>query len=669
MNDSKELIFLEYLFKINVTGQNYNESYPYPAFLAKTLEIVGMSLDGSLKGWISPEYEKELIEKILPWAKKISGHNVNWKTVYVSVDDVTSRTDEELKQDQTNIYNNPGNIDTINNTGDTDIWNKNNIKPGMVVVTGSTTDEIKEQLTDILKKPVPLSETQKKMFGRIKELDPSLIVLPDEGITIKENLVILLSLGLGDEYITSINDILRLALYYSYGLTNINTAMFHGKLHSKEKRRILELIDNYKRINIEDTKRYLRQWIFLARCLHCPKKYSNAFNFFTQLYNNKGWKTNTWSSKYHKAVLEGNFKEAVNLLSSRPGEFSRRFDFIIRSLWKKEDTEGMDYLMDKLLESDIPVKLLIQLYNHVCTRDVAVSRSYTDTSGNMHQYAPLTPLPDELRDLMKTLIFSLIRDKWKGMESLKGKKYYLDINPKERIKFSDRAQIGDYLGDLGTVQLEKKGILRVITQWIDPDGTEDIDLHALILDKNGEFNKVCWQEMFNMNSIVVHSGDVRLVKGNCAEFVSIDLDSPRINNIKQIFFCVDNYERDSLTDTEVYVGVSKVDKLVEKDPDQHWVPTESTTLSRVKLDVKSKSAIGCILDLETMTLTYSIIGLENSSKFNSTLLKCYMNSFKGMTLLEALRENITIRGGQIVETPDEEDVETIKRDNALNYII
>lgn len=666
--DSKELIFLEYLFKINITGQNYNESYPYPASLAKTLEIVGMGMDESLKGWISPEYERELIEKILPWAKKISGHNVNWKTVYVSVDDVTSRTDEELKQDQTNIYSNPDNINTIKNTGDTDIWNKNNIKPGMVVVTGSTIDEIKEQLTDILKKPVPLSETQKRMFERIKELDPSLIVMPDEGITIKENLVILLSLGLGDEYITSINDVLRLALYYSCGLTNINTTIFHGKLHSKEKRRILGLIDNYKRINIEDTKRYLRQWIFLARCLHCPRKYSNAFKFFTQIYHNKEWKTNTWSSKYHRAVLEGNFKEAVSLLSSRPGEFSRRFDFIIRSLWEKEDTEGMDYLMDKLLESDIPVKLLIQLYNHVCTRDIAVSRSYTDTSGNMHQYAPLTPLPDELRDLMKTLIFSLIRDKWKGMESLKGKKYYININPKERIKFSDRAQMGDYLGDLGTIQLEKKGILRVFTQWIDPDGTEDIDLHALILDKDGKFSTVCWQEMFNMNSIIVHSGDVRYVKGNCAEYVSIDLDSPRINNIKQIFFCVDNYERDSLADTEVYVGVSKVDKLVEKDPDQHWVPTESTT-SRIKIDVKSKSAIVCILDLETMTLTYSLVGLEDSGKFNSTLLKSCMNSFKGMTLLEALQENITIRGGQIVETPEEEDVETIKRDNALTYII
>ena len=667
MNDSKELIFLEYLFKIKITGQTYNESYPYPVSLAKTLEIVGMSLDKSLKGWISPEYEKELIEKILPWAKKISGRNVNWKTVYVSTEDVTSRTDEELKQDQSNIYSNPGNIDTIKNTGDTDIWNKNNIKPGMIVVTGSTTDEIKEQLTGILKDPVPLSKTQKRMFERIKELEPSLIVMPGEGITIKENLVILLSLGLGEECITSVNDILRLALYYSHGITNINTATF--KLHSKEKRRILELIDNYKRINIEDTKRYLKQWIFLARCLHCPRKYGNAFKFFTQIYKNKEWKTNTWSSKYHKAVLDGNFKEAVNLLSSRPGEFSRRFDFIIRSLWEKEDTEGMDYLMDKLLESDIPVKLLIQLYNHVCTRDVSVSRSYTDASGNMQQYSPLKPLPDELRDLMTTLIFSLIRDKWKGMESLEGKKYYIDINPKERIKFSDRAQIGDYLGNLGTVQIEKKGILRVFTQWIDPDGKEDIDLHALILNKNGGFNRVCWQEMFNMNSVVIHSGDVRYVTGNCAEFVSIDLDDPKINELKQIFFCVDNYERASLADTEVYVGVSKVDKLIEDDPEYHWVPIESTTLSRIKLDIKSKAALACILDLETMTLTYSLVGLDNSSKFNSTLLKSYMNSLKGMTLLEALQENITIRGGQIVETPDEEDVETIKRDNALTYLI
>jgi len=132
--------------------------------------------------------------------------------------------------------------------------------------------------------------------------------------------------------ISSVTDALRIAVALSDGDVSLATLPIFKNFSRKERRFLLKLVDSCSpNTALEDAVRYKNVWIRLGEKLH-PGEYKNkyrcAFEIFSAMRNNE--KFPTFRGKVELAILEKKVEQAVDLLSSRPGEFARRLDHLLR---------------------------------------------------------------------------------------------------------------------------------------------------------------------------------------------------------------------------------------------------------------------------------------------------------------------------------------------------
>lgn len=162
--------------------------------------------------------------------------------------------------------------------------------------------------------------------------------------------------------------------------------------------------------------------------------------------------------------------------------------------------------------------------------------------------------------------------------------------------------------------------------------------------KDGEKpNRVSWNSNFvDITGSIVHSGDVRHVVGNCEEYVSVDFSK----NVPYTWMLVgvQNYNTPRLCDLENYIGFRVGEEVVY----------------RAKVNLEEKDFIGYLVNLKEGYVKFIMEGMSDGlgsfgeTKFNQYILK------KSLNLKKLLEDYIKIKGGILMEEPDEE-TETLPR--------
>lgn len=612
-------------------NQKQNHDYPVPYRLAGLLKKCGYIMKDELKGWISPKYENKILRNLGKYLSDTFGIDKTWKRVYTTSDNIP----EEEKT-------------------------KNNYKENKFLGKAGKEDIVRS-ISGLLRSALPLGIQDGIILDWGLE---NLELNYPKKIERKEILCRVLSQGYGENCISRINDILRLVTYISYNDVTL-LERDRIKLNNRDRKLVLGYLENFLKKNPEkyiDAKKYYNKWIIVSQVLHTKEsKYPKSYEFFSILRGkDKTWMHKTFAARlqqaYDKAGENGSLKEVINLLSTRGEEFLRRFDSILGRTWENKDPAFSDLWYKLLSIQNIRPKMFLELYNHFNNRNIDIPRSFKDKIGVRHYYNNynIYPLDQELINLTQNLILGKLKNIYGQEKIKKSEKVYIDIPEDMDFCLSYRSGIEGQILPGHIEKFEKTGILRFFSQWIDKKGNQDLDIYAWFVKENLSGKRISWNSsnFIDNPKMIRHSGDVRNVLGNCAEYINIDFSKTKELPYRWMIIAVQNVNLKKLSNLENYIGLARVTGRISKK--LWWIPKKNEIIFRTKVTLESRQLIGFLVDFKKCTIKYILEGTEKCiCELDPKIVKQYVlrNNIKLKKLLELY---LKAKGYEVVEKPDKE---------------
>lgn len=400
--------------------------------------------------------------------------------------------------------------------------------------------------------------------------------LPDE-IPLKENAALIGKLIIEEAPIKSANaiskyfrtatDVLRLVTALSDGDISLAGKTKYRNLKRRERRMILDLLANCGNIT-EDFFRYQYEWIRVAEILHpfeygYKKKYRNVSKAFDTLRNEK--KPLMFGGKVQAAIIRKDMETAAELLKSRPGEFARQLDKVLR------DSNDPYYTLEcfKSVASEISTPVLLQVRQHFIGR-MAETPNPVRVFFPKGNFAKAMSIKNELPTIDKTICQNVAKacrdaliEQYKSKESL-GKVYVDEDFKNYLVPFSQRSASSTSKSVVRGSQLPIKSdatAVRAFIWWTNTNkdngwdnGRVDIDLSAAVYDSDWNYvEHISYTRLRSGKMKAYHSGDVvngGSINGNgVAEFIDVDIDAVAENG-RYIVFQVYNFTRQDFSTLE-----------------------------------------------------------------------------------------------------------------------
>lgn len=463
------------------------------------------------------------------------------------------------------------------------------------------------------------------------------LVFPDT-IPFKENLCTLAAMGIENLPVKTTTDVLRIAVHLSGGdislpkvpaekirlnrwssakSTNPERVKFKFKKFSrKERKYILSLLENSncdpKEMSLKD-----QRWVRLGEILH-PGEYKSlypkSYNAFKLLRESK---VRSWYSILNNAFEKG-LGEGIDVLSQRPGEFSRKLDWLIRTY--PDDIERIMLRFGNAVKNSSN-KVLFEVYTHFEKRlESNPNRTIFVKGARKPITLPtLIPIKKEVVETIHQRIFDTLKDKFSTLEPLGNcwideelKKIPLPTNMRS-LNPSEKPVIR---GQRVPFNNPDAKVIRPFVHWMDKNGNEDLDLSATFV--GGKSVQVLSYSGLRVGKSC-HSGDVRHRKGACAEYIDIDIKDAIKNGFKYVLIDVRNFNGRGLNTVDTMFGMMEREF---PESNKTWLPetinncqsltsTSTNTLIAI-LDLETKEYI--MLDVDSDGTTYARGDIKNTLK-------------------------------------------------------
>lgn len=508
-------------------------------------------------------------------------------------------------------------------------------------------------------------------------------VVPTKGLAevpCKETLAFAYSIApnLFGKFVKTATDVLRIAVAWSDGDVTLAKKTRFKKFKRIQRKQILMLLEPIPcAMSAEDMMRYRSEWKRLGEILHpgeFGKRYPNANEAF-RLIRNEG--APTFNSKVEREIKAGPSYDLLQLLKTRPGDFARRLDKILRM--SPQPLPVVQAFMGVVKDVSSPV--LHQLYSHFWTKgklagfekkicfpkgDVAKALEFpnfvqeTDADDDiaygcrnelMRRYA-------ELPSLGKVWCDPVVRG--------------LLIPQSNRSTSSSLYSVGR--GSRLSVGNEKNTV-RLFMWWKDQKGKDswnnrvDLDLSAMTMDENFKNLGHCsWTQLRGEG--MYHSGDITSAPNGASEFLDIDLDSlnPEVRYIACSVTCFSGQPLATLD--EAFCGVMLRDK-----PNSGEIYEPASVATRADLRTDSTQCLPFLFDVKTREIIWADLTINNrgwgyavENSRDKQALACdavaRMHTLKpGMA--DLFTWHVIARNSQFVETREEADF-VIAADGDLN---
>lgn len=669
---------------------------------------LGYTLPEEAMYYIDEEYIRGEGKELLEYIHEFLGHYGSWKPFYPGFPlEVMNHSDAELKLFQMRHYM----------TG----WTPDLVSEEIVGETHLSDDDFSGLCEEAKCLKIMNEEDIKKVYEGILEMNQSIpekdkenlkslinygFVMEPESIPFKENLAIYVAYAgkKAIKYCNSITDILRGIMFFlglgptlelpkkrvknGWGQWIDNADRISKRIPKIERRKrktILALIEDYcfygGNINKEDIYKYRNFWIKLGEKVH-PGDYKNTYTFAYEIFRvSREDKIVTYNSRLHEAYKESQDK-VLEILSERPGEFMRRLD----SLYRRDGfskTKTLNALVD--LKNNPSTKVVLEYFNHVHRRgEHFVRRIKTPGSRSYFELPNLDPLDSEDIKLIKEYLEMLLVENYEKQESLAGKKVVISDSIKdvrlpkdmrtvsESLRVVARGTAFDFTGDR----------IRAYIYWRDTNGDMDLDLSASFLSEDLEISEnISWNTGLK-TSYACHSGDVRHVIGDCAEYIDIDINLAVERGFRYVCIDIHDYNGYGFNKYPNKAGICTVKNKIFLSPSTNWKP-DGNTIQAFSLGTEGSAVLAMVIDLKEKKL-YQIdedlsgipVGTYNSTQ-KKEMLKSYVGE-QPISVERLIRLNTFARGGQIlseeefnsIEDPVMEDYIFYKKEDILdNYSI
>ena len=534
----------------------------------------------------------------------------------------------------------------------------------------------------------------KVIFNRFPEICTVYLETDSTVIPNKENLAKITSMvwdSVGYEkcsmkrYFKTATDVLRLYVALSDGDVSLSSPTRFINLSRKFRRNIMNLLESCGKNLTEDMFRYREQWLRVGEKIHPfsynNKKYNHTITAFDFIRNKK--KPSFFANKVNNLidVLKTNncvtpptINNLVNILETRPGEFARKLDLVLRCCYNEPMATRVVLNSFESVANKISIPILLQLRKHFANRNYIDDRVFFP-KGNVAKAVVINNnLPHLRTDVcisVNTICNEAIKNKLKEKEPLG--KVYIDeefdnfimpfslrnANPASKIVTrGSRLKVSD-----------DTNIIRLFVWWTNSDDESpsrhrvDLDLSCGFYDENWHLVKrISYRNLRDGQINCYHSGDITNggpKNGNgVAEFIDIDLNS--IESAKYAAFTVNSFtgqkfselpnccfgwmQRNGFNDGEIF---------------------EPATVD-MKIDIKSASkvSIPAVFDCESREIIWTDINvspdkikpitIEDNSSRIAKAINAIININKP-TLYDLVYFNATARG-EIVENKYEADI-------------
>ncbi|ATO49649.1 cytoplasmic protein [Brevibacillus laterosporus DSM 25] len=534
-------------------------------------------------------------------------------------------------------------------------------------------EELEQIFWNLVQSKTSLSETDKDdlsfFIQEYQVLDP----LVQLDIPLKENIALVAGLlftsskmspGFFSKHIKTATDVLRVATALSGGDISLSRTTPFRKFTRAQRRFILGLLENCHALE-EDMLRYKNRWIRLGEILH-PTEYKQRFprcaDAFYLIRNNQ--KIETFNSKVEQALLHRQLPEAIELLSTRPGELARRLDHMIRL---SANWQPIVYAFEQVIDQ-VSSPVLLQVMTHFANRHTPqVIRTFFP-KGNVAKVQvsadTLAPLTKEIGDSITSICQKEFIHRFSQLPPLG----YVYIDERLRhytVPFSQRsAQKALCTITRGSkLDLPAGDTIRFFTWWREgvvnqiPTDRVDVDLSAVMYDHNwNDLEHISYTNLVSASFKAYHSGDITTAPQGACEFIDIDLSAATKAGARYISMSLHSFTSHPYCDLpECFAGW-----MMRQHPNSGEIFEPSTVQNKIDITADTTICIPVIIDVETRQVIWTDLALTTDPIYsnnvennrNSMLLmgKAMTNLIKpnlyDLFLLHALAR------GTLVDSPD-----------------
>lgn len=484
---------------------------------------------------------------------------------------------------------------------------------------GEPHDEAKALFLGFCERKQAMSAQDKEDFlGIVKEYGVHILALLPATLPVRENVALLFGalLQVGDAgvvlesarpYLRSATDVLRLIAAYSgadpalqgqlvYRLRNIEDLRAFPKYrqwfanggswatHSSTirlprvisrfkvarlpralRRALLGFMEGFKADSLtEDMLRHRSYWVWLGEFLH-PFEYRARFPQVARAFEIVRKKApdgtpapvfRSYYAQMEAAIRASDAAGMTRLLATRPGEFARRFDHLLRvAAGDRGEAERVRAVFNELVR-DVSTPVLVTLRAHLGTRHQPVKQRVYWPKGQVAKgvFGPdrRTPLTTyTLGDAIPTIQAELLR-RFSGKP--KFERFIIDDALKRIIvPFNERtaSKSAIQLPRGSTVDVELGKTMRLFLHWCEPataGRTTDLDLSVAFYDAQWDCVGVCsyYQLAFKNRdgeTVARSAGDLRAAPfpDGATEFVDFDREAALACGIRYAVAVINNY--------------------------------------------------------------------------------------------------------------------------------
>ena len=446
----------------------------------------------------------------------------------------------------------------------------------------------------------------------------------------KENLTFLVGSLLKHEvptyllpYLKTATDVLRVAVVMSDGDVSLATPGKFRRFKRTERRFLLDAMEAVPAVT-EDMLRRPEVWKRLGRELRpgdYASRYPKTLKAFDVVRNNKPFET--FNGKVEAGLSLHDVATVTNLLKTRPGDFARRFDHLLRTSGEQADV-ALNGFMDVAHKVSTPV--LLSVYAHFENRNRVTDHRAFFPKGSVAKVQvidetlpPLPPIKRTGEEGLDKYIARFVREalvkRFKSLPSL-GKVYIEEALRTQNVPFAQRSASKALrtIARGSRLTLPTTDTLRFFVWWKEPEGQRtDIDLAAVFF--SADWKRLADVSYYNLKGWdSCHSGDITSAPEGAAEFIDVYMPTLREKGVRYVSMVIYSFTQQAFKDLpECFAGWMARQKV------QSGEIFEARTVQD-KIDIAGDTTVNIplFLDLQENQVVWSDIALKSRGPINNS---------------------------------------------------
>jgi len=493
------------------------------------------------------------------------------------------------------------------------------------IIELGTQEDFEQIFTNLLSSKTSISETDKSdIEWFVKTYKNKVVNFFPKEIPLKENVALLCSCLIKytntaqtiiPALIKTATDVLRLIVAMSDGDISLAENTKFRNLTQNERRLILGALENCNSIN-EDMLKYKNRWKRIGEKLHPfehSEKFPKCFEAFDILRNNKPFQT--FNSKVESSLLNNEINKTSGLLKSRPGEYARRLDNLLR---KTDDKAGIISTF-KEIAANVSNPVLLQLIAHFKHRNEQHLLRTFFPKGNVGKAKVIENRLPEIERIICEQVVSICEntliERYKVLPSLGN--VYLD---KALVDYTVPFALRSASKALKTVARGSKinipegNTLRFFIWWKDGKERTDLDLSAVALDEN--YIRKTDIAYYNLRDLGgYHSGDITSAPEGASEFIDIDISAFIKSEIRYVVMSVNSFTSQPFYDLpECFAGI-----MIRQYSNSGEIYEPKTVENKFDLTSNTRLCIPLIIDLVDRKIFWTDIALTNDPNYSNNV--------------------------------------------------